>query len=243
MQAGKAHIVERLRKEIYELQGLASPSGEQELYSDLGPINNAFPNQSFPLRAVHEFLAAGPEHKNASRAFISGMLGTMKRNRGVVIWVGRNLQVFPQGFKAFGIDPGKIIFVSLEKEKDVLWAIEESLKCKGLLAVVGELNGLNFDASRRLQLAVEKSHVTGFIINQNTKSINATACISRWQVTPLPGIVHDELPGIGFPRWKVELLKVRNGRTGSWEIEWRAGKFRFHPKTKSIQIAERRKTG
>lgn len=49
------------------------------------------------------------------------------------------------------------------KTKDSLWAIEEALKCNALIAVVGEITELTFNDSRRLQLAVEKSHVTGFI--------------------------------------------------------------------------------
>ena len=28
------------------------------------------------------------------------------------------------------------------------------------------------------------------------------------------------MPGVGFPRWNVELLKVRNGKPGSWQLEW-----------------------
>jgi protein ImuA len=28
------------------------------------------------------------------------------------------------------------------------------------------------------------------------------------------------MPGVGFPRWEVELLKVRNGEPGKWIIEW-----------------------
>ena len=42
----------------------------------------------------------------------------------------------------------------------------------------------------------------------------------------MPGLqVLDDIPGVGFMRWRVELLKVRNGKTGSWEIEWNEGSF------------------
>ena len=33
------------------------------------------------------------------------------------------------------------------------------------------------------------------------------------------------MPGVGFPRWNVELLKVRNGKPGSWQIEWAESRF------------------
>jgi hypothetical protein len=33
------------------------------------------------------------------------------------------------------------------------------------------------------------------------------------------------LPGIGFPRWQVDLQRVRNGTPGSWQLEWAGGQF------------------
>ena len=35
----------------------------------------------------------------------------------------------------------------------------------------------------------------------------------------------DEIPGVGNPRWEVNLLKVRNGVTGTFLIEWAEDKF------------------
>jgi hypothetical protein len=35
----------------------------------------------------------------------------------------------------------------------------------------------------------------------------------------------DGLPGIGFPQWRVELLRIRNGRSGVWDLKWRDGRF------------------
>jgi len=31
--------------------------------------------------------------------------------------------------------------------------------------------------------------------------------------------------GVGFPRWKVELLKIRNGTPSTWIIEWANNNF------------------
>jgi hypothetical protein len=49
--------------------------------------------------------------------------------------------------------------------------------------------------------------------------------MSRWRITSLPGYVSENLPGVGFPQWKVELLRIRNGRPGVWNIRLSAGKF------------------
>jgi hypothetical protein len=72
---------------------------------------------------------------------------------------------------------------------------------------------------------VEKSQVTGFILRSNSSKVTPTACVSRWKVTSLPSGLIDDLPGIGFPRWKVELMRIKNGRPGTWEIKWDGQKF------------------
>jgi protein ImuA len=90
---------------------------------------------------------------------------------------------------------------------------------------VGEIRDLSFTESRRLQLAVEQSQVTGFILRHNIRNINTTACVSRWKITTLPSALPDDLPGVGFPTWRVELLRVRNGKAGVWNIQWRDGVF------------------
>ena len=162
------------------------------------------------------------------------------RKGGVAIWITSSQMIFPPALKAFGIEPDKIIFIHLKKEKEILWAMEEALKCGGLAAVIAETLELSFTASRRFQLAVEQSRVTGFIIRCNPKNL-ATACVTRWKITPLPSALENDLPGIGFPRWNVELLKVRNGTPGKWQLEW-AGRFRHAYKLAAINT-EQRKTG
>jgi protein ImuA len=152
-------------------------------------------------------------------------LGKLMQNDGISVWISASRKIFPPALKAFGVEPDRVIFVDLQKEKDVLWAVEEALKCEGLTAVVGEVQEMSFAQSRRLQLAVENSRVTGFILRSNINRLNATACTARWQITPLPSETENEMPGVGFPRWNVELLKVRNGQPGSWEMEWAADRF------------------
>jgi protein ImuA len=39
-------------------------------------------------------------------------------------------------------------------------------------------------------------------------------------VTPVSSALPDQMPGLGFPRWEVELLKVKNGNPEKWIIQW-----------------------
>jgi len=242
-------IISKLRKEILGLQGYKLSYDKPEGIPNLGPMNAAFPNQKFPLTTIHEFVSSGPESFSASSSFIAALLSTIMPANGLVVWASPYQNIFPPGLKCFNIEPDRIIFLHAQKEKDRLWLIEEALKCEGLSAVVGEISPLNFTSSRRFQLAIERSRVTGIIINSNRTyplparrsgggtggykpntpsdrviraGINNTSGV-RWRITSLPS--NTRLPGIGFPKWNVELLKVKNGKVGTWRVTWNGFTF------------------
>ena len=224
MSLKRADIIEELQADILRLQGFKT-SNSAAVDVGLGPIKNAFPNATFPLGAIHEFLSEQKESAAATSGFIAGLLSSLMGNDGTALWISSSRTLFPPALNTFGIQPDRFIFIDLQKEADVLWTMDEALKCGAISAVVGEVQEINFTASRRLQLAVEQSQVTGFVIRSGYKKLNTTACVSRWRITPLPSEPIDGLPGIGYPKWRVELLRIRNGRCGVWDIECLDGRF------------------
>lgn len=242
MKVREADIIAQLQSDILRLQGIR-PSSHTVVDPGLGPIVQAFPNATFPLGAVHEFLAAGKENTAATNGFIAGLLSSLVGINGAVMWISSYRTLFPPALKMFGIHPDRFIFTDLKKEKDVLWAMEEALKCDALVAVVGEIQDLGFTASRRLQLAVEQSQVTGLVVRNNSRKSGSTACVSRWKITTLPSHPVDDLPGVGFPQWRLELLRVRNGKPGAWDVRWINGKFELVEESRTSFIQEKKKAG
>ena len=214
-------IIEQLQQQILKLQKNEIHSAEQPLQIGLGIMEASFPGNVFAKGAVHELISNTSEEATCTSGFISVILGKLMPNRGYCLWISTipRRSIFPSALKGFGIDAERILFVDAGKTKDTLWAVEEALKCGVLAAVVGEISELSFNDSRRLQLAVEKSHVTGFIHRFRPKTENAVACVSRWKIKPITS-AEGETPGVGFSRWDVELLKVRNGKTGKWQVQW-----------------------
>jgi protein ImuA len=241
MTGSKANIIAQLQKDILPLQGYKQAAISIGNDAGLGPIRYAFPNASFPLAAMHEFLCSSAEEASASSGFITGLLSSVMGNSSASVWISSSQIIFPPGLKAFGIEPDKIIFINIRNKKEKLWAMEEALKCNGLSAVVAEIQEVSFNESRRLQLAVEKSNVTGFMLRNNSKNL-VTACVTRWRIKHLATELTEGMPGVGFPRWNVELTKVRNGKPGSWQLEW-AGSFRHVNKLTSITSEQHRKAG
>ena len=226
MRASTPEVFQQLQQEILLRQGFKPPSAAA-VDMGLGPVAAAFPHGVFPVGAMHELLSKGPESFAATGAFAAALVGRLMEKGGACLWIGPRRNCYPPGLAAFGVAPDRIVFVEVRKEKEALWVLEEALKCEGLAAVVGEVREVGWVVSRRFQLAVEQSRVTGFLLRDRPKSRQPIAAVAKWEVTPLPGAKELSTPGVGFPRWNVELLKVRSGVTGKWELEWRDGKF--HP--------------
>ena len=227
----KKQLLQKLQQDILLWQGFKPhPTGNTERIG-LGEIENSFPGGVFPKKAIHEFITIQPEHSAASNGFIAGLLSALMENGAACVWVSTSRHLFPASLSLFNVEPERIIFMDVQCEKDVLWITEEAIKCEGLAAVVAEVNNVSLIESRRLQLAVENSGVTGFILRKDGNKKASTVATARWKVSPLPSVTQDGLPGIGFPRWQVELLKVRNGNPGSFILEWAGEKFEEIKKT------------
>lgn len=215
-------VIEQLQRQILSMQGNAQPNGEHVLPLGLGALEDAFPDKVFPRAVVHELISYSSEDAACTSAFIAIILSKLMPSGSSCLWISTvpRRSIFPPALKAFGVDPERFLFVDTKRPKETLWALEEALKCSALPAVVGELNELSFNDSRRLQLAVERSHATGFIHRFRPKTENAVACVSRWKITSLASELPNAKPGIGFPRWNVDLLKLKNGLPYSWQIQW-----------------------
>jgi Uncharacterized conserved protein len=221
----KQELVSKLQQDILLWQGFKLQGKEAAEAIGLGELENVFPNGVFPKKAIHEFITVLPEHAAASDGFIGGLLSVLMKDGAACVWISTARKLFPVSLCLFNVEPERIIFMDVTREKDVLWIMEEALKCEGLAAVVAELNELSLIESRRLQLAVEGSGVTGFILRKDARKAVSTVATARWKISPVPSVTEDEMPGVGFPRWKVELTKVRNGNPGSWIMEWGGDRF------------------
>jgi protein ImuA len=225
MPHAQKDIITQLQKDILLWQGFNTTSVTKTQSVGLGPLESAFPNGVFPIGTIHEMLCYNLTNTAATCGLLSGLMASLMAQGGTCIWISTSRKMFPAALDAFGINPARFIFVDVQKERDILWVMEEALKCEGLAAVIAEIREVSFAQSRRLQLAVETSKVTGFLLRKDPKKLSPTTCMARWQVTPLPSQLEPGMPGVGLPRWQVELLRVRNGNPGSWKLEWTGNAF------------------
>jgi protein ImuA len=143
-----------------------------------------------------------------------------------VLWCLKRPDLYGPGLAAHGLDPARLVIVAAPRDEEILWAIEEGLRLPGLAAVVGEVGRLPMVAGRRLQLAAERSGVTALVLRRWRNGEEAaaererpSAALTRWRVMALPSRDIAGMPGIGNPRWRVELLRCRGGVPAGWDVE------------------------
>ena len=140
-----------------------------------------------------------------------------------MLWVLRAPDLFAPGLAAAGLHPDKLIYAETGSETSVLPVTEEGLRHKGLAGVVAEAARLTLVASRRLQLAAEASGVAALVIRhwpgQGGPELSGTVAATRWRLTALASAPLGGVPGLGAPRWQVELLRCRGGTSAEWILE------------------------
>jgi protein ImuA len=87
------------------------------------------------LGHLHEIIEAGPasEHAGIATLFAAGILARLS---GPVLRCLRGRDLFAPALARIGLHPDRVIYCETWKDRDVLPAMEEGLRCKGLSGVV-----------------------------------------------------------------------------------------------------------
>jgi protein ImuA len=189
------------------------------------------------LGALHEIRSAEARAGGAAHGFVAGLIALLARTDArPVLWVSEAGAAreagapYGPGLARFGLDPGRLITVSVEKSGEALWVFEEGLRCAGLAAVIGEVWGnpaiLDLTASRRLALRARDGGVTGLLLRQGGMA-EPGAAFTRFAVSPLPAEDAEFSFGIGRPAWRLQLERNRLGPTGTINVEWHHAKRAF----------------
>jgi protein ImuA len=117
MLATKKDIISQLQKRIFHWQGINIPQAKITQFTGLEQIEATFPNGVFPTGAIHEFLTEKPEYAAASGGFLGGLLKIFMHQGGICLWISASRSLFPPALKNFGVDPDRIIFIDLKRER------------------------------------------------------------------------------------------------------------------------------
>ncbi len=187
----------------------------------VAPLDAHRPDGGLARGCLHEVVSGGPDlaHGAAAALFTAGVLARLK---GPVLWCLKARDLFAPALAGVGLHPDRVIYAETGRESEILPAVEEGLRHRGLAGVVAEIARLGLTSSRRLQLAAEPSGVTAIAIRRwrgrGDVAFEPTAAVTRWRITALPSAPLGS-PGVGRPRWHLELLRCRGADPASWIVE------------------------
>ena len=200
-------------------------------------LDGTLPEGGLAPDGLHEAAGANAADGPAAAAFLAALLVRRVRagERGpVLVCQSRNGAArfgrpHGPGWRDLGLEPADLLILRARREKDVPWAMEEGLRCGALAAVLAEAESIEFTVSRRLALAAAEGATPGLLLRHDELG-PASAALTRWRVTALPGGADPFDEGApGLPRWRLALVRARGGRPATCDVEWNreTGGFRM----------------
>ncbi|WP_112875110.1 ImuA family protein [Paracoccus endophyticus] len=222
MPAQADPAIAALRARIAWIEGEVG-SAREVLPFGIPQLDRKLPGGGLALGCLHE-IAGGGNGAIDGAAAACFAAGIATRLPGKVLWCVAHQDLFAPGLEQAGLAPDRVIHVETGDDRTVLACMEEGLRHGGLTAVVGEVPKLPMTASRRLHLAARESGTLGIALRRWRRHADAsdfgqpTAAMTRWRVSVLPSAPLP-VPGVGRPRWLVELIRARAGENLDIELE------------------------
>lgn len=235
-------MIDQLRQRLQALEKPAGLDGAPGcLPLGIASIDEAL-SGGLARGALHEIAAASEAHLAAASGFALGLSclswpGNRARPKAGhdgnhILWVAEDMALSESGAPCgLGLDaflaPERLLTVAVAHRRDLLWAMEEALRCRAIAAAIGELRHGDIDAvaTRRLSLAVAENGTLALLLRAQPAR-DASTATTRWIVGAAPsspsadGKGERKSDGPGPPRFAVQLIRNRRGPLGSWILEW-----------------------
>ena len=197
-------------------------------------IQNSYTMKAYQPETMPATLSEVFSEAATDAAAVGYMIARLPKSHAPLLWVQDRVSCRESGrpYLAGIGTPRPIIMVNLSRAVDVLWAMEDGLRCRALGAVIGEIWGdppvLNFTASKRLALRSEDAKIPCWIIRR-AATPNLSAARDRWRIGSAPSATHPhDAQAPGQPRWSLNLFRSRQSKPGRWVVEYDTAADRFN---------------
>jgi protein ImuA len=258
--------IDQLRRQLGALEATTGLAGECSALLALGtPVIDAALGGGLGGGTLHEIAAAREvtaasgfalalAARSASWRRTSTAIGhsydARKDKRAVstsgrnVLWIAEDLSLaengalYGPGLDEIGIAPERLITVAAPRARDVLWTMEEALRCRAVGMVIGEMRPRRIDqvATRRLALAAAAGTALGIIL-YTAPDDAPSAAVTRWIIGAASSLGAERSHDVGSPRFLARLVRNRRGPLGTWIVEWNSVEQRFELATHSEPVA------
>ena len=207
------------------------------------PVIDAVLGGGLLLGAVHELSSARPRDHGALAGFAAALAALINANKDgrQIVWIQHDFAAVEAGhlYDLCGLPLSSLVVVQVPRVIDALWALEETLKCRAVAAVVAEIaeeGSIDLTATRRLSLAARDGGGLGLLL-RHRPAATSSASATRWEVTSASG-ARDAFGGLGHSTFTLSLVKNRYGPCGRWLLSWDPHERAFAPPALSLGVAE-----
>jgi hypothetical protein len=228
----RATIVQTLGEQLRQLETTRFTGGGEIVTSGNAALDRLLPEAGFRRGSLVEWLSESAAGGAATLALCAAQAALAQG--GALVIVDRQRRFYPPAAVRLGLPLEKLIVVRPADDAEHNWAIDQTLRSRGVAAVWGAVDRVDDHVFRRWQLAAESSGVLGFLIRGQRARSEPSWAELRLGVEPVRHTV--EARG---RRLCVELLRSRLGRSGAAiELElpgvttWRSpheSHFEAHP--------------
>jgi protein ImuA len=212
----RRRVMDELRRLLPEASSW--PTASRTIQFGLAALDNHLPAGGLPFGALHEVVPMAEGDVPAALGFVVALLGRMRGSLLFVSACGLATCLYGHGFNNLGLDPARALLVETANAQQTFWAIEEGLRSAALTAVVGKVEALDLKTSQRLQFAARETGVPLMLLRP-PRTLEASAAVTRWRVGAAEA-ARDRFGFIARWRWRLQLERCRNGRSGEWLVEF-----------------------
>ena len=157
-------IVRVLRREVSRIEGGGAQRADdtRTVGSGVAELDRILPGGGFSPGTLVEWLFAEPGSGVGTLALLTAWQAIVPDK--VLVVVDRLGQFCPPAAAVWGIEPRRMILLRPADDADELWALEQSLRCEAVGAVWANIDRLDAQDFRRLQLAAESGGGLGLLL-------------------------------------------------------------------------------
>jgi hypothetical protein len=176
--------LEMLRREIIRLEETRRGGSRQVVSTGCGPLDELLPERGMCRGTLAEWLAVGDGVGSSTLALLCAREAC--HDGGALIVLDSCREFYPPSAVRLGIELEQLIVVRAGDVADNLWALDQSLRCRAVAAVLAWPEKLDGRVFRRLQLAAEEGDGLGLLIRSDAARYEPSWADVRFLVEPLP---------------------------------------------------------
>jgi protein ImuA len=230
--------LESLREKLAQWEGaFRGPGrGRAAVSSGCGPLDRLLPAGGLLPGTLVEWLAAGDGSGAGTLAALAAKEAC--RDSGWLVLVDRRREWYPPALLRWGIARETLLVVHPRASSEAAWALDQSLRCPAVGAVLAWIDTLEGKTFRRWQLAAEQSGVLGLLVRPDAARHEPSWADVRLAVEPVAA----EPAAAELRRLRIHVLRCRNGAGGTQvevEIDDETHRVRVAPELAAPEIRAR----